>query len=261
MNLLIVDDEFYVIQGILDGVRWDMLTYGNILTANNCEQAIEIFAKNQIDVLLCDIEMPGGSGLELIAWTNANSPDTECIVLTCHDDFDYARQAVKLNCLDYVLKPASYDLLGDVLKKAGSVLRDKRSQSLYSNYGKIYVQNMTNQAAEEMTEEDIVEQVAKYINEHIADSLMIEELARMVHVSHNHLTRSFKKRFNQTVIDYINKQRMIMAGELLKDSKASISMVSDWVGFDNYSYFTKQFKKYYGKTPREYQAEHIHKAY
>ena len=46
---------------------------------------------------------------------------------------------------------------------------------------------------------------------------------------------------------------ILLAGELLRDNKLTITMVSDCVGFGNYSYFTEQFKKYYGMTPREYQ--------
>ena len=81
----------------------------------------------------------------------------------------------------------------------------------------------------------------------------MSNLANMVYVSPDHLTRTFKKKYQCTVSDYILKKRMIMAGELIKTSGMTITMVSDAVGFGNYSYFTEQFKKYYGMTPREYQ--------
>lgn len=69
------------------------------------------------------------------------------------------------------------------------------------------------------------------------------------------MTRLFKKQFDQTVTDYVLQQRMMLAGELLRESKLSVTMVSDKVGYGNYSYFIKLFKKFYGKTPREYQLD------
>jgi two-component system response regulator YesN len=68
MNLLIVDDEILAVQGILDGVEWDKLSFDRVLTANSYAQAVNIFLENQIDVMLCDIEMPYGIGTELVQW-------------------------------------------------------------------------------------------------------------------------------------------------------------------------------------------------
>ena len=100
---------------------------------------------------------------------------------------------------------------------------------------------------------DVVDTVVDYINQHLSEELSVRSLANMAYVSPDHLTRSFKKRFSMTVSDYILQRRMTLAGELLRDNKLTITMVSDCVGFGNYSYFTEQFKKYYGMTPREYQ--------
>lgn len=101
--------------------------------------------------------------------------------------------------------------------------------------------------------------MAKYIEDHLSEDMSVSKLANMVYVSPDHLTRSFKKRLGQTVSDYILQKRMILAGELLRDRKMTITMVSDCVGFSNYSYFTEQFKKYYKMTPREYQSTHAGK--
>ena len=118
MKLLIVDDEMYAVQGILDGVDWETLGFEEVLTAYSYTQAVKKMQDTFVDVMLCDIEMPDESGLELVAYANAHSPGTACIILSCHDEFDYARQAVKLDCLDYVLKPVRYETLTEILQKA-----------------------------------------------------------------------------------------------------------------------------------------------
>ncbi|MCD7957034.1 MAG: helix-turn-helix domain-containing protein [Lachnospiraceae bacterium] len=259
MKLLIVDDEIYAIQGILDGVDWKKLHFQEILTANSYAQALNHFMKGSIDVLLCDIEMPYGSGLDLVEWIKANHPETVCIFLTCHDEFDFARQAIQLQCLDYVLKPAAPEVLEQVLQKAENVITETQQRQEYEQYGKRYVRELAQPSNDTSGSgrrpDNVIEEVESYIQKHISESFTVEEIARHFYLSADHLTRLFKKQHGQTLIDYITEQRMTLARQLLEENQLTITMISARVGYSNYSYFTKMFKKYYGKTPREYQAD------
>jgi CheY-like chemotaxis protein len=76
MNLLIVDDEVIAINAIMNTIDWDMLPLDQILTANSFQQAVQVFAEKPVDIVLCDIEMPQGNGLELIEWINRFYPLT-----------------------------------------------------------------------------------------------------------------------------------------------------------------------------------------
>ena len=254
MNLLIVDDELFAIQGILKDIDRDRLKFDEILTANSCSQAMNIFLKEKVDILLCDIEMPFGNGLDLVEWVKKEYPKTECIFLTCHDEFSFARQAVSLQCLDYVLKPATTETINQVLEKAIGVITEKQKDQVYRSYGKMYIENMA-----EQTEEDIgdskhaVEKTEEYIRRHINEDLSVEELAEKVYISSAHLSRLFKKKHGMTLIDYITRERMLLAKELLADTDMSVTMISAKTGYANYSYFTKLFKKTFGKTPRDYR--------
>ena len=84
MNLLIVDDEVLAIQGLVDDMDWKKLDFDEVFTANSYAQAVNIMNKQEIDVLLCDIEMPLRSGVELVRWAKERKPELECIFLTCH---------------------------------------------------------------------------------------------------------------------------------------------------------------------------------
>lgn len=254
MRLLIVDDEMFSISGIMDGVNWGVLQFEEILQANSYAQAVAVLEKKAVDVALCDIEMPGESGLELISWINGHRPDTICLILSCHDEFDFARQAVQLQCFDYVLKPMKYDHLTDVLEKAANAAEERTHQSVLTGYGKRYIDNLAKDVPEE--NEDVAEKAAAYIDEHLSEDLSVREIADIAYVSPDHLTRVFKKRYQKTVKEYITWKRMTLAGELLKNTKMTVTMVSDKVGFNNYSYFAEQFKRYYGMIPREYQAKY-----
>lgn len=255
MKLLIVDDDILVIEGIMASIDWDKLKFEQVLIANCYSEAINIFQKEKIDLLLCDIEMPFGNGINLVQWVRDNKMDTECIFLTCHSEFDFAKQAVSLRCLDYLLKPLLPERLIAVLQNATKVIEEKKTKQYYYQYGKEYVKRF--QSEEEKMDkgnsEAIVSRAKAYIMEHISEEISMEELAASLYISPNHLTRSFKKEMGKTPIDFLIEQRMFLAKELLEQNNFSISMISAKVGYGNYSYFTKIFKKFYGKTPREYR--------
>lgn len=140
-RLLIVDDEPLAVQGIESGVHWDTLGINEIYKASNIRQAKDVFASHQIDILLCDIEMPQGNGLNLLEWVREHSPATETIILTCHTDFEYARKALQLGSLDYVLKAMTYDELESVIFKAIRKIEKDKKLLEYSQLGELWSKN------------------------------------------------------------------------------------------------------------------------
>ncbi|MFP5106245.1 response regulator transcription factor [Neobacillus sp. C211] len=117
-HVLIVDDEIHSIRGVQAGVDWKKHHISTVYTANNMRQAQEVFLNNRVDLLLCDIEMPKGSGIDLLKWVRKHYPSTEAIFLTCHSDFGYAKQALQLKSLNYLLKPVDYQELEGVIHNA-----------------------------------------------------------------------------------------------------------------------------------------------
>ncbi len=257
MTLLIVDDEIFAIQGILQDINKEKTGIDMILTANSYAQAINIFINQPVDILLCDIEMPFGSGLDLVEWVKKNHPKTECIFLTCHDEFDFARRAVKLQCLDYILKPATAETVNDVLQNAAAHIKEENQEDLYKEYGKIYFNTRSAPSPESESKDTrhAVERVEEYIVMHVEDELSVEGLAQMVYLSSAHLSRLFKKKHGIAVNDYITSVRMKVAKNLLETTDLTVTMISAKSGYSNYSYFIKTFKKTYGKTPREFRLE------
>lgn len=252
MNLLIVDDEIFSVQGILDSVDWTKVKFDKVLTANNFSQAMNIFLQEKIDILLCDIEMPFGNGIQLVDWVKEHYQNVECIFLTCHGEFSFASTAIKLQCFDYILKPVPTDVLENTLLRAQKKIEQEKLKQNYLEYGKMYV-NQMKESTEKEQSTDVVSKVKSYIKEHIAESLNVEMLARLVNLSADYLTKVFKRECKITLNDYIIQQRMFLAKELLITTDMSVNRVSDKIGYSNYSYFSKAFKKYYGISPREMQ--------
>ena len=120
MNLLIVDDEYYSADGIARKILNASLGISNLFQAYSLSQAQKRFATDRIDILITDIEMPKGSGLELAAWVREQKYSTVCIFLTSFAKFDYASAAIQLQGFDYLLKPVEEEqLLGCVRKALG----------------------------------------------------------------------------------------------------------------------------------------------
>lgn len=137
-NLLIVDDENLIVEDIKASVAWNKLGISNVFTAFSMRKAKEVFEHNKINVMLCDIEMPQGSGLELLAWVREHSSKTESIILTCHADFSYAKEAVRLGSLDYILKPIPYDELEVAICKAIDKIKKDSQLEEFSRFGEFW---------------------------------------------------------------------------------------------------------------------------
>ncbi|QAY65788.1 response regulator [Paenibacillus protaetiae] len=140
-QLLIVDDEPIAVEGLKSGVDWLSLGITGVMAAYSVEQAKEVFGREHVDILLCDIEMPKGTGLQLLEWVRHNYPQTETIFLTCHADFQYARQAIQLGSLDYLLKPIPYEELKQVVEKAINKMDKEQHLSEFSQFGKFWIQH------------------------------------------------------------------------------------------------------------------------
>lgn len=135
MNVLIIDDQPDVVEGMLSGINWTELQIKNVYHAYDILRAKEIILKNIINIMLCDIEMPLGSGLDLYEWVAEFYPDIKCIFLTSHEDFSYAQKALRLGSFDYLIQPAPYTAIETAIKKASIQIKKEQKQKQYSIYG------------------------------------------------------------------------------------------------------------------------------
>jgi two-component system, response regulator YesN len=132
--MILVDDEVLAIEGVKSDLDLEKLGISVLFTAHNIKQAKDIFGREHIDILLCDIEMPQGTGLDLLSWVREHHPSTVTIFLTSHADFRYAKEALRLGSLDYLLKPVMASDLEQVIRRAQEVINhtsenDRNSQS------------------------------------------------------------------------------------------------------------------------------------
>ena len=254
MKVLIVDDEVIVVQGIVNSVPWDTLMVERVLTANSFAQAVEVMQAHPVDILLCDIEMPGGNGLDLIEWTNEHYPDIVSVILSCHGEFHFAQQAVRLRALEYALKPVEPEALTQLLQRAILKKLEQTQDVRYREYGKVYIRQIASESeSSEVTAARSIENVKAYIAAHIEDELSVASLAERFHFSPDYFSRAFKKETGKSLIDYIGECRVNLAAQLLRDTDIPLTLIADRVGFESQSYFIRRFRQYYEMSPKEYR--------
>lgn len=126
MKLLIVDDQSTVVQGLLHCTNWAAMGFTVVDTALNAVDAKASLLRQEAEVMLCDIEMPMESGLDLLDWLRQRGMTTRCIFLTAHAEFKYAQEALRLGGFDYIMQPAPYEQVADAVSRALDNVKEER---------------------------------------------------------------------------------------------------------------------------------------
>lgn len=257
MKVLIINDEKWTADMIQEEVCWRACGIDEVCTAYDAASAREQIQQGDIQILLCDIEMPGENGIQLMHWVREHEYDIECIFLTCHANFSYAQEAVKLNCLDYILMPARTEEIEHVLTKVVTNIRRKQANRQLEQYGARWIENQKQEAYEiqgaKKNSEDVIKDCLQYIHSHLEDpELSVNQLADQCHMNAIYLNRIFRKEKETSIGQYIIQERMHLAARLLMDSALTAHTVAEKVGYLNYPYFSTAFKKFYGCSPQKY---------
>ncbi len=141
MKALIVDDDMPTLQVIRDSIHWDAFGINTVYTAYNISDAQITIEENRPEIIICDIEMPKGSGIDLIKWVRQGSLECEFIFLTCHESFEFASTAITYDAVAYVTKPFDCNKTEAAIAKAIDTILKRNHLQEYSKYGKFWVQN------------------------------------------------------------------------------------------------------------------------
>ena len=127
-KVFLVEDEIVAREGIRDNVDWNLAGFEFCGEAPDGEMALPLIDSTQPDVLITDIKMPFMDGLQLCKIVRERMPSIKIIILTGHDEFNYAQDAVKLGVTEYLLKPVGVQDLYNVLERVASQLDQERQE-------------------------------------------------------------------------------------------------------------------------------------
>lgn len=284
-RVLLADDEQIERMALAKRLKRHFCGSLDISEAVNGAEALETFKREKSQIVVMDISMPEMNGVE--AAERIRSLDEDCIIifLTAYDEFSYAKRAIVIRALDYLLKPCEEDELVAVMEEAMR-LTDKRL-----NVSGVPSQGVPSQGvpspgvpspgvpspgvpspdipspdirreehAEAMPRDDgdgrlaqVAETIREYIRNNYMKEISMQDAARMMNYSDAYFCKLFKQCFDQNFTTYLTHFRMNEAKRLLQNQEMNVKDVSALVGYSDSNYFSKVFKRITGMIPSEFR--------
>ena len=265
-RLMIVEDEMIERMVLKKMLQKKFGEECQILEAQNGNEAVEIFKREEIQVVILDIGMPGMNGIQAAEIMRKEKKDCCLIFLTAYDRFDYAKKAISIRAMEYLLKPYSQREVLGVVEEALRLTKEREGRP-----GEIKVQKAEEESDAPTEKEKLqpvgedesdfngnrlsvmTSMVEEYIRINFMNDLSMSETARAVGYSEPYFCRMFKLQFGQSFTSYLAEYRVREAKKLLVQPNVNVKEVGVRVGYADSNYFTKVFKRLEGVNPSEYR--------
>jgi len=238
-KVMVIDDEPSARRLLQASADWKSFHMDVVGEAQNGIEAINTIDEYQPDLAFVDINMPFMDGIEFTRLANERYPDLLIIILTAYDEFEYARQCIRLNVFEYLLKPFSRDELCQTLERARALLDSREKPQ---------------EEPETVLEMSTIEKVRQYLMENYTDSTInLTGVAQKFGFNSSYLSRKFKSETGKSFVDFLTERRIERAKELAATGVKLYSAASS-VGIPDPNYFGRCFKKYTGINYSDYVA-------
>ena len=268
-RVLLVDDE--QIERMALAKKIDRY-YGDkvdIYHAINGREAVAMCGEQKNDIVIMDISMPEMNGVMAAKYIRKMDDECSIIFLSAYDDFEYARNAIKVRALDYLLKPCD---MNDLLAVMDTALQKLDKENVFNGNSisgkeqnketEICGSNANNVRENRPKRTDNVrnsdeQTTIKYLKEYVENNyiydISMQEAAEEMGYSDAYFSKLFKQYFNQNFTAYLTEYRIKKAKELLSNTNHSIKDISRMVGYTDSNYFAKIFKRLVGEIPSKYR--------
>ncbi len=247
-KVIIIDDEDIIVQGLKKVVNWEKYDCKVVATASDAKSGAQVIRENNPDIIFTDIKMPNMDGLTMLAGLKGEFPNMQITVLTGYRDFEYAKRAIHIGVTRFLLKPSKMNEIEEAL------------QIMTESLSKLQPDEPEKKKESEEDSQDgntansfIVRSALKYIEVHYAEKLTLTELAEKTYVSQWYLSKLLNKYTDKSFCDILNQTRIKKAEKLLMDPSLKIHEISDMLGFNDVTHFSKIFKKIEQVSPNEYR--------
>ncbi len=246
---MIVEDEVYLLKELEETVPWERYGMKVRGTAGNYQEAKEKINALRPDLVVTDIHLPGGSGLDLLQECNPRSS----LVITGFDQFQYARQALRLGVVDFLLKPIDDTELDKALRKVQLQLVNTRYRISPEVPSDTKSRPLTGRDPGDTRERHVLA-AENFIRRNYKKDISLALAAAELQLSAGYLSRIIREIRGCTFVEILTAYRLQIAEELLKDSRFRIGEIAALCGFRDQGYFTKSFRKRFGYTPSVFRS-------
>lgn len=246
-RIVIIEDEYYVRKGMIQTIPWSSFDCEIVGEAGNGKEGIKVVEKLRPDIVITDIEMPVISGIDMMGMLRRNGCSAHFIFLTAHQKFTYVHEALKMEVVDYLLKPVNHDELAKSIQKIAERFHRNTNQMLTTDS-----EDEDNIQANNI----YVKRAILYVRNNYTKDISVTTVSQYLAISEAYFCRLFKKETGFTFWQYLTNYRIHVATGLLSNFPLKIYEVANQVGFSDTNYFSVIFKKIMGVTPTEYQEQH-----
>jgi len=258
-KVLIVEDEDIIRKSLLTSMDWASLQCTVVASSGSGLEALSMIERHQPQIIITDIFLPDLDGLELLKQAKKIC-DFESIIITGYNQFEYARDAILLSTVDFILKPIDESRLADSIRVAGKRIEEKEEVRRLRNetdaVGVSYLRDDSSflDSFIESSRGDLqLERALFIIRSKYIDQLSIENLSFDVGISQGHLSRKLKSFTDMSFTELLNRRRLEQALRILENQNSQrFYEVAERSGFSSYKRFYEVFIQFIGISPGEY---------
>ncbi|MEH7503117.1 response regulator [Neobacillus drentensis] len=248
IKVIVVDDEYIVRKGLMATVNWQKYNMEVVADASNGQKGWEEFLEHSPEVVITDIVMPEQNGIELARKIKQAAPDTKILLLSCHRDFEYAQEGIRLGASGYILKTAFQDdEFEEYLKQFFDEIGKSKDKKQSSNVTEELIIGVNEKWPEP------IQKAVQLITKDLSKSYSSVEVAYEVGLSRSHFSTLFSKSVGESFYIFTEKLKLNAASELLETTSLTLQEIGEKVGVHDGKYFSKWFKKCTGHTPSDYR--------
>lgn len=254
IRILVVDDEKIVRKGIVALLPWSNYDMKVIGEAESYLKALNFLENNAVDLLFVDITMPGKSGFDLIKEVRSKFPSVWIVVLTCHQDFSYIQDALRLGAIDYIIKTQlELEPVEEILERISERIKYDKNNKKITNSSDVETAFANSKYPEEINEGIL--NALNYIEGNITNHISQDEAAKHANMSKGYFSRCFKEIVGKLFIEYVQEAKIKKAKELLQRSNRPVYLIAEQLGFQDEKYFSRLFKVFTGLLPSEFRKQ------
>jgi signal transduction histidine kinase/DNA-binding response OmpR family regulator/ligand-binding sensor domain-containing protein len=244
-HILLVDDN----EELRAFLRQSLDKFYYIYEAEDGQSALEIAANKMPDLIISDVMMPGMSGIELckLVKDGFETSHIPCIILSAKDALDTKIEGMESGADYYFAKPLSIDLL---VLTVHNIF--EQGQKLKLKYTNDYLAEATDLVQSER-DKQFVGKLLQLIEEHLQEpDLDVDFLCNHLFISRTKLYQKIKSISDQSVGEFIKTIRLKKAIQIMTHEDVPFNKIADRIGLQSQSYFSRVFKKEFGKTPSQF---------
>lgn len=176
MNILLVDDDKLFIRKTIEGIKWDEIGIHRVFSAEDLQQALQVLSCFSVDILLTDIEMPRGNGLELLEKVTQDHKSVDTLVISGYAHFSYAQKAMEFGAKRFLVKPVSSIELKETLKE---IIAERKQNDTYHRKN---IQNIWSAGYMDIkNQEDVLHELRQIASNYPKDAYLCEVELRILY--------------------------------------------------------------------------------